>query len=96
MKAAMKRRFNALAEAGCVVCRNEGLGETPASIHHLIGIGYRGMGRKSSDEHTIPLCHHHHQGAQGIHSLGQHAWEARFGLQSELLAQVNEDIEWTC
>ena len=81
------KRFDILSELGCCICGQ------PPQIHHLIGIKYRGMGQKASDENTIPLCLHHHTGAQGIHQLGKRAWELKYGAQDELLADTNRKIE---
>jgi hypothetical protein len=47
---------------GCCICSGS------ASAHH-IRTG-QGMGQKASDYETIPLCHYHHQGSEGIHTLG--------------------------
>lgn len=80
-----KARFNALASLGCVVCRIHNGSFVEACIHHLTGIKYRATGKKASDEHTIGLCHDHHQGAQGIHTLGMRSWEQMFGTQEYLL-----------
>jgi hypothetical protein len=34
----------------------------------------------------IPLCFNHHQGAEGIHTLGTKAWERHFDVsQQDLL-----------
>ena len=97
MKAAdRKKRFNALAEYGCVVCRNAGYGRTWPEIHHICGHGYSGMGKRASDEHTIPLCPVHHrfsmQGAVAYHADPK-KFEKRYGTQSELLDQVNRELD---
>ena len=88
-----KERFNNLAKQGCVVCRLFHGVVTPACIHHLTGIQYRSTGKKAKDEHTIPLCYNHHQGAQGIHTIGMSAWENMFGTQTELLNYANDLLE---
>ncbi len=51
-------------------------------IHH--DTGRRGMGQKSSDERTFPLCHKHHMdfhAARGIFrdwdKVRRHAWQDR-------------------
>ncbi len=81
-----KVRFNKLAEHGCCICRR------PTEIHHLIGFKYSGMGKKASDENTIPLCVDHHRGHLGIHHLGQRKWENMYGDQSYHLERINEEI----
>jgi len=83
-----KAHLARVAALGCVVCRNEGLGETPAQAHH---INCGTMGRKASDFETIPLCPTHHQysghGHIAVHD-GLESFEARYGSERELLAQV--------
>ena len=39
----------------------------------------------------MPLCHTHHQGAEGIHHLGTFTWEEKFGTQEELLKWYEEN-----
>jgi hypothetical protein len=43
----------------CVVC-----GRTPAEAHHLRFAQPRVLGRKVSDEYTVPLCRLHHRELQ--------------------------------
>lgn len=77
-----------VADLGCIVCRNEGHGFSPAECHHpRTGVG---AGRKSSDFDTIPLCPEHHRlGNHGIAlHQGKKTWEARYGTELELLEQV--------
>ncbi len=87
-------RFQTLHEIGCIVCRREQGGWTPAEIHHLKGSPYSGMGMKAKDHHTIPLCPaHHRHGPLGFHHVGKREWEDRYGSQSFLLAATNELIK---
>ncbi len=77
-------RFNALSEMGCCICGGQ------AAIHHCIGHEFGScMGRKAPDEMTIPLCHNHHQGKEGIHQIGRDTWQRIYGKQSDLLNTVN-------
>jgi len=92
-KSERTKRFDALSRYGCCVCRVVHHAYREAMIHHLTGIKYRGAGKKASDEHTIPLCHEHHQGAQGIHTIGMRPWEEQFGKQSVYLEMINEYLE---
>lgn len=39
----------------CLVC-----GRSPVDAHHLRFVQPRAMGRKVSDEFTVPLCRYHH------------------------------------
>ena len=85
-----KEHYKKLVEFGCVVCKREyGVYSTPC-IHHITG---GGMGRKSNSlTHTLPLCHEHHQGSEGIHHLGNKVWEEKYGSQEELLQYIKEKI----
>ncbi len=87
------KRFDSLANYGCCVCRVVHHAYSPACIHHLTGIKYRATGKKANDEHSIPLCHRHHQGEDGIHTLGMRVWEERFGKQEVYLEMVNEYLD---
>lgn len=52
---------------GCLVCQ-----KTPADAHHLKFAQPRTLGRKVSDEFTVPLCRAHHQ---SLHRAGnERAW----------------------
>lgn len=82
-----KRHLNKVANIGCIVCLNLGLGETPAEIHH---IGNGTMAKRASNYESIPLCHiHHRTGNSGVavHS-GRKSFESNFGTEQELLEQV--------
>lgn len=85
---AEKLHLSRVAELRCIVCRNEGLGETPAEIHHCSS--GTGMSVRADNFHVIPLCHTHHRtGGHGvaIHA-GRQSWENKFGTEAELLEQV--------
>jgi hypothetical protein len=45
-----------VASHPCLVC-----GRSPADAHHLRYTQPRAMGRKASDEFTVPLCRTHHR-----------------------------------
>jgi hypothetical protein len=45
-----------VASQPCLVC-----GRSPADAHHLRFTQLRAMGRKVSDEFTVPLCRTHHR-----------------------------------
>ena len=58
---------------GCLVC-----GRTPSDAHHLRFTQRRALGRKVSDEFTVPLCRGHHR---ELHRHGDEAaWWAKVGL----------------
>ena len=77
-----------VAELGCIVCRREGNGPTPAELHHPRKDV--GMSQRASDWDVIPLCYLHHR--KGGHGVALHAgpetFEARFGTEAELLDHV--------
>jgi hypothetical protein len=51
----------------CLIC-----GRTPSDSHHLRFAQYRALGRKVSDEFTVPLCRGHHR---EVHRCGDEpAW----------------------
>jgi hypothetical protein len=89
-KRSVNPRFERLVAHGCAVCRG------PAIIHHCGGGSVldsgikRGVGQKNSDDLTIPLCPHHHNGDEGIHTLGVRTWEERYGRQTEHLTMMEE------
>ena len=87
---AEKNHMNKVANMGCIVCVNDGHGETPAEIHH-IGNGATGM--RATNYEVIPLCHTHHRtGGYGVAvHQGRVQWETNFGTEQELLEQI---MEW--
>jgi len=66
-----KTHLKFVASQPCLVC-----GRTPADAHHLRFTQQRAMGRKVSDEFTVPLCRAHHQ---DNHRFGDEVawWERR-------------------
>jgi hypothetical protein len=66
-----KAHLKFVASQPCLVC-----GRSPADAHHLRFTQPRAMGRKVSDEFTVPLCRTHHR---DIHSHGDEVgwWERR-------------------
>jgi hypothetical protein len=57
----------------CLVC-----GRTPSDAHHLRFTQKRALGRKVSDEFTVPLCRGHHR---ELHRHGDEpAWWTKLGL----------------
>ncbi|MEA2908447.1 MAG: hypothetical protein QOJ15_528, partial [Bradyrhizobium sp.] len=51
-----KAHLKFVASQPCLVC-----GRSPADAHHLRFTQLRAMGRKVSDEFTVPLCRTHHR-----------------------------------
>ena len=57
----------------CLIC-----GRRPADPHHLRFAQSRALGRKVSDEFTVPLCRGHHR---EVHRCGDEAaWWAKVGV----------------
>ena len=58
----------------CLIC-----GRRPADPHHLRFAQSRALGRKVSDEFTVPLCRGHHR---EVHRYGDEAaWWAKVGVE---------------
>jgi hypothetical protein len=58
----------------CLIC-----GRRPADPHHLRFAQSRALGRKVSDDFTVPLCRGHHR---EIHRCGDEAaWWAKVGVE---------------
>lgn len=87
---AEKAYMSTQADAGCILCRHLGYGDTPAEIHHLRdGMG---AGQRNSNLMTIPLCPEHHRGSTGFHGLGRRAFERKYGVtELELLAMAQKN-----
>jgi hypothetical protein len=63
----------------CLVC-----GRQPSDPHHLRFAQPRALGRKVSDEFTVPLCRSHHR---EVHrSSDEAAWWERIGIDALALA----------
>ena len=63
----------------CVVC-----GRAPTEAHHIRFAQPRALGRKVSDEYTVPVCRLHHR---DLHSYGDEAsWWAGVGIDPVLIA----------
>jgi hypothetical protein len=70
-----------VAKQPCLVC-----GRTPADAHHLRFAQSRALGRKVSDEFTVPLCRGHHR---EVHRCGDEAaWWKKIGLDPTAAARV--------
>ena len=64
----------------CVIC-----GRRPSDAHHLRFAQLRALGRKVSDEYTVPVCRSHHR---EIHRSGDEAsWWERAGIDPVAIAR---------
>ncbi len=75
-----KDHLRYVASQPCLVC-----GRSPGHAHHIRFAQPRAMGRKVSDEWTVPLCATHHR---SLHTAGDEArwWKAR-GIDPIALAK---------
>jgi hypothetical protein len=65
----------------CLVCER-----TPCDVHHLRFAQNRALGRKVSDEFTVPLCRGHHR---ELHRYGDEvAWWHKLGLDPNAAARL--------
>ena len=92
MTKAERLHKNRLAQMACLICERL-YGQHPGGNVELHHIRTGGWG-KGDYLTLIPLCYRHHQGADGIHTLGTKAWERRFEVsQVDLLNLVLERVE---
>src|SRR5207248_3495552 len=76
-----KQHLRFVAKQPCLVC-----GRQPCDPHHLRFAQSRGLGRKVSDEFTVPLCRGHHR---ELHRHGDEAgWWKKFGLDPNAVARA--------
>ena len=69
-----------VAQQPCVVC-----GRQPSDAHHLRYAQSRALGRKVSDEFTVPLCRGHHR---AVHRCGDEAaWWQKTGIDPTVSAR---------
>ena len=70
-----------VAKHPCLIC-----GRQPSDAHHLRFAQSRALGRKASDEFTVPLCRGHHREA---HQCGDEAaWWKDIGINSAMSARA--------
>jgi hypothetical protein len=64
----------------CLIC-----GRTPADPHHLRFVQHPALGRRVSDEFTVPLCRGHHR---EVHRFGDEAaWWQKAGIDPTAVAR---------
>ena len=70
-----------VAKQPCLVC-----GRQPSDPHHLRFTQSRALGRKASDEFTVPLCRGHHR---EVHRCGDEAaWWSKAGINPTVTARA--------
>jgi ERF superfamily len=76
-----KEHVRFVAKQPCLIC-----GRRPADPHHLRFAQHRALGRKVSDEFTVPLCRGHHR---EVHRCGDEAaWWKKAGIDPSLSARA--------
>jgi hypothetical protein len=76
-----KEHVKFVAKQACLVC-----GRRPSDAHHLRFAQHRALGRKVSDEFTVPLCRGHHR---EVHRCGNEAgWWTRTGIDPTVPARA--------
>ena len=76
-----KEHVKFVAKQACLIC-----GRRPADAHHLRFAQHRALGRKVSDEFTVPLCRGHHR---EIHRSGDEAaWWKNAGVDPTITART--------
>jgi hypothetical protein len=70
-----------VTKQSCLIC-----GRTPTDPHHLRFAQHRALGRKVSDEFTVPLCRGHHR---EVHRCGNEAaWWEKAGINPSAAARA--------
>lgn len=90
-----RERWSKITQLGCYAGRLMGLAASRMapcrnmpSIHHA----ETGMGGRKDHDKIIPLCHFHHQGEQGIHTLSRRIWQPIYGYERDMLEQIKIDL----
>jgi hypothetical protein len=76
-----REHVKSVAKQPCLVC-----GRRPADVHHLRFAQSRALGRKVSDEFTVPLCRGHHR--QVHHCGDEAAWWKKAGIDPTVAARA--------
>jgi hypothetical protein len=76
-----KEHVKFVAKQACLIC-----GRRPADPHHLRFAQHRALGRKVSDEFTVPLCRGHHREAH--RSGDEAAWWKSAGVDPTITARA--------
>jgi ERF superfamily len=76
-----REHVKSVAKLACLIC-----GRRPADAHHLRFAQSRALGRKVSDEFTVPLCRGHHR---EVHRCGNEAtWWENVGIDPTVSARA--------
>ena len=79
-----KEHCKLVASQPCIVC-----GRTPSEAHHIRFAQPRALGRKVSDEYTVPVCRLHHR---ELHAYGDEAswWAGSVSIRCPSLSSCGE------
>jgi hypothetical protein len=76
-----REHVKSVAEQACLIC-----GRRPSDAHHLRFAQPPALGRKASDEFTVPLCRGHHR---EVHHCGEEAeWWRGIGIDPTVTART--------
>jgi hypothetical protein len=76
-----REHVKSIAKQPCLIC-----GRSPADAHHLRFAQSRALGRKVSDEFTVPLCRGHHR---EVHRCSdESAWWDKVGIDPTVTARA--------
>ena len=76
-----REHVKSIAKQPCLIC-----GRSPADAHHLRFAQSRALGRKVSDEFTVPLCRSHHR---EVHRCSdESAWWDKVGIDPTVTARA--------
>jgi hypothetical protein len=79
---------------GCVICARESGGATVVEAAHTNVLGARGLGQKTSDFSTVPLCSgHHREYPDSYHFLGEEEFSRKHGSE---LKEVVRRLQRIC
>ena len=81
-----KAYLKKVAALPCVICGRDDI----VQAHHEIGTKQRGMGLRSPDDRTLPLCPQHHD---ELHRWGVETWERMYGKQADFIEQTQEALK---
>ena len=84
--ASESRYLGRVAALPCVLCQHLGQPQEGRTFAHHVKEG-TGLSQRSQHWLTVALCHDHHQGVNGIHTLGTRGIYTRFRMDElDLLA----------
>jgi hypothetical protein len=76
-----REHVRSVAKHPCLIC-----GRQPSDAHHLRFAQSRALGRKVSDEFTVPLCRGHHREVH--HCSDEEAWWKAAGIDPSVPARA--------